>query len=121
MIQSLLVLNIDGYNPKPWHGTLLVIAIAFVSVGFNTLLARKLPLLEIVLVVLHLLGIAIVIPQWALSPKKAGGAPFTEYYNGGGWSSKGVSAMIGMLPAANSLLGLDCSIHMGKLCPPFST
>jgi len=93
----------------------LVICIAFICITFNTVLAKKLPLIEGILVFLHLIGVVLVIPLWVLSPIRKGGSVLTEYYNGGGWSSNGVSTMIGMLPVALSLLGLDCSVHMGKL------
>ena len=114
IIQGLFVLNLPNYVPHPWHGTLLVIAIASIAICFNTILAKKLPLLEGILVILHLLGVAIVIPLWVLSPIRQGGGALTEYYNGGGWGSVGVASMVGLLPVALSLLGLDCSVHMGK-------
>jgi hypothetical protein len=114
IIQGLFVLNLPSYNFQNWHGTLLVIGIAFVCIIFNTVLAKKLPLVEGILVFLHLIGVVLVIPLWVLSPVRKGGAVLTEYYNGGGWSSNGVSTLIGMLPVVLSLLGLDCSVHMGK-------
>jgi hypothetical protein len=67
-----------------------------------------------VLVVLHLLGIVILIPLWALSPIKKGADVLTTFYNGGGYSTVGLSAMVGMFPVTTSMIGLDCSIHMGK-------
>jgi amino acid transporter len=92
----------------------LVFGIALVCITFNTVLAKKLPLVEGILVFLHLIGVVIMIPLWALSPVRKGGSVLTEYYNGGGWSSNGVSTMIGLVPVAYSILGLDCSVHMGK-------
>jgi hypothetical protein len=68
--------------------------IALIAISFNTILSKKLPFLEGVLVVLHLLGVAVVIPLWALAPKRGGGV-LTEYFNGGGWSSVGFSTMVG--------------------------
>ena len=44
-----------------------------------------------------------------------GGAVLTEYYNGGGWVSDGLSSMVGMPTVALCMLGLDCSVHMGML------
>jgi hypothetical protein len=70
-------------------------------------------MIEGLLVVLHLLGVILVIPFWVLLPIRKGGAVLTEYYDGGGWNSLGTSTMVGMLPVALSLLGLDCSVHMG--------
>jgi uncharacterized membrane protein len=110
-------LNIKDYNFQSWHGTLLVIAIALIAMCFNTLLAKRLPLLEGILVILHLLGVVVVIPLWAMGSRSSGGGVLTEYFNGGGWSTVGLSTMVGMLPVALSLLGLDCSVHMGNMSP----
>ena len=71
-------------------------------------------MVEGVLVILHLVGIVILIPVWALSPITKGGSVLTTFYNGGGYSTVGLSAMVGMFPVATSMIGLDCSIHMGK-------
>lgn len=107
-------MNIPDYNFKLWHGTLLVIGIASVAILFNTVLARRLPMIEGLLVVLHLLGVVLVIPLWILLPIRSSGSVLTEFYNGGGWNSLGTSDMVGLLPVALSLLGLDCSVHMAE-------
>lgn len=113
-IQGLIILNNADYVPKNWHGTLLTMAIAVVSILFNTVLAKRLPMVEGVLVVLHLVGVVIMVPLWVLSPISKGGAALTTYNNGGGWNSVGLSTMVGMLPIVASMMGLDCSVHMGK-------
>lgn len=107
-----MVLNVKDYVAKQWHGTLLIIAISMVGFLFNTVLAAKLPLIEGILVILHLLGILVVVPLLVLLPTRSGGSVFVDYYNGGEWKTNGVSAMVGMLPVFSSLLGLDCTIHM---------
>jgi len=114
IIQGLFVLNIPGYESKPWHGTLLVIGIATFAIIFNTLLAKKLPLIEGLLVIAHILGVVVVIPLWVLAPRSDARSVFTEFTNDGGWSTNGLSMMAGILPVALSLLGLDCSVHMGR-------
>jgi len=114
IIQGLFVLNLPNYVFHNWHGTLLVIGIAIIAITFNTILAKKLPLIESLLVILHLLGVVLVIPLWALSPLRKGGSVFTEYNNGGGWSSTGLSTIVGMLPVFLALTGLDCSVHMAE-------
>jgi hypothetical protein len=80
---------------------------------FNTILVKRLPMVEGLLVILHLVGVVIFIPLWVLSPISEGGSVLTTFYNGGGFSTIGLSAMVGMLPVVASMLGLDCSIHMG--------
>jgi amino acid transporter len=77
-------------------------------------LARKLPLIEGVLVFCHVLGVAIMIPLWVLLPHRTGGAPLTEFFNPNGWSSDGVATMVGMLSTIIALIGFDCSVHMAE-------
>jgi amino acid transporter len=115
MIQGLFVLNIETYNSKQWHGSLLTLAILLIAVVFNTLLARRLPLVEAIFVFAHIIGIFIFIPVWVLSPRREGGSPLTEFYNPGGWSSDGVATMVGTIGPIAALMGFDCSVHMGML------
>jgi len=114
MIQGLFVLNIPTYNYKQWHGSLLDLAFLLVAVVFNTILARRLPLVEGLFVFFHILGVVIFIPVWVLSPTRAGGSPLTEFFNPGGWSSTGLAAMIGMVGPITALIGFDCSVHMAE-------
>lgn len=113
LIQSLFVLNIDSYDPHPWHGTLLTIAFAIVAVIFNTILVRQLPLVEIVCMVVHVLGVVIFIPVLAMAPNRDGGSPMVDFYNQNGWVSNGLATMVATVGPAASLTGLDCSVHMG--------
>jgi len=109
------VLNIETYNYKQWHGSLLTLAILLIAVVFNTLLARRLPLVEGICVFAHIIGILIFIPVWALSPRREGGSPLTEFYNPGGWSCDGLATLIGTTGPIAALIGFDCSVHMGML------
>ncbi|KAK4976937.1 hypothetical protein LTR42_002983 [Elasticomyces elasticus] len=64
-IQGLLALNYEWYIYERWHGTLLILAMLLFSVLFNTLLAHQLPLLEYIVLAIHLLGfLCILIPLW---------------------------------------------------------
>ena len=108
------MLNIETYTFERWHGTLLTFVALVIAVIFNTLLARKLPLVEIFFVFCHIIGgVAIFIPIVCLLPKRPGGSPLVEFYNPGGWSSMGLATMVGTLSPTSSLIGFDCSVHMG--------
>lgn len=62
-IQGLITLNDASYIPKPFHSTLLAIGAVSVGCIFNTFFARKLPLVETLMLILHVLGFfAILIP-----------------------------------------------------------
>jgi len=116
MTQGLIILNYpDTYAPKQWHGTLLMFAYLAFAIVFNTFLAKRLPLLEGMFVILHVLGVLIFIPLWVLSPIQQGGSSLTEFYNPGGWSSNGVATLVGALAPVTALIGFDCSVHMGML------
>ncbi|KAI6834194.1 hypothetical protein KC332_g6070 [Hortaea werneckii] len=115
LIQALIRLNNESYVPERWHQTLLTIAVVSTSVVFNTVLAVKLPLIEGVLLCLHLCGVlVVVIPLWAMAPSKpVNTAPF-NYTNVGGWDTKGLAALIGMVTPLNVLIGYDCTVHMAE-------
>jgi amino acid transporter len=118
MIQGLITLNHPNtYVPKQWHGTLLMLAFLSVCIFFNTVLAKSLPIVERLFVVVHILGIFIFVPLWVLSPKLTGGSPLIEFYNPGGWSSNGVATLVGSLAPVTAMIGFDCSVHMGMLYP----
>lgn len=115
MIQGLISLQDPSYEPQQWHGTLLVIAVVMFCIVFNTSLAKKLPLIEGFILLLHIVGLfAIVIPLWVLAPRNTPSVAFTRFNNGGNWSSVGVAYMVGLLTALSSMMGYDCSVHMCK-------
>lgn len=115
IIQGLIALNDPSYVFERWHGTLLVIAVSAFSIIFNTFLATKLPLVEGLVLVLHILGVfIIVIPLWILAPRNNAHAAFTEFTNLGGWPTTGTSFMIGLLTSIGGISGFDCQVHMCK-------
>jgi choline transport protein len=119
-VQSLILLNHKGYDPKPWHGTLLVIAIAAICGIFNTFLARKLPLVEGTVLILHILGFfAILIPLVVLAPRSTAKEVFLTFNRGTNdpdrpWSSVGLACLVGVIGPTVSLLGSDAATHMSE-------
>lgn len=114
VIQGLIVLNSPSYVFERWHGTLLVWAIASFCVIFNTLLAKKLPAVEGLVLTIHIMGLfAIVVPLWILSPRATANEALLTFTNGGAWPTLGLSAMIGLLAPVGSMCGFDCVVHMG--------
>lgn len=68
-LTGLIILRNPDYVAEAWHGTLLAIATALAALAFNVFLARKLPLLEGILVVIHILGFfAVLVTLWVLAP-----------------------------------------------------
>lgn len=122
-VQSLVVLNYPDYDPQPWHGTLIVIAMAAFCGMFNTLLARKLPLVEGTVLILHILGFfAIIVPLVVLSPTRSTAKDVFFTFNSGNydpsgnrpWSSTAVACLVGILGPTVALLGSDAATHMSE-------
>lgn len=113
IIQALIALNDETYIPQRWHATLITIAIIAAAIIFNTFLAVQLPLIEGILLGLHICGVfAIIIPLWIMGPRAPAETALLTYVNHGGWDSMGLAALIGMVTPLNVLIGYDCSVHM---------
>ena len=105
-IQGLIALNSSTYAPQRWQGTLLVIAVASFSIIFNTVFASKLPMVEGLVLILHLFGFfAILIPLWVLAPRNSASVVFTQFSDGGGWGSNAVACLVGLLSPVFTILG----------------
>ncbi|KAI0018942.1 amino acid/polyamine transporter I [Xylariomycetidae sp. FL0641] len=114
-IQGLVVLNYPDYVAEPWHGTMLTIAVAAFAVVFNTLLARKLPLIEGIVLVIHIFGfLGILVTLWVLSPRSDAKTVFTKFNDGGHWGSAGSSTIMGITAGVLPLLGADAAVHMSE-------
>lgn len=135
IVQGLIVLNQpETYVFERWHGTLMAIAVVFISILFNTVLASRLPVLgrrqrlhrdlanmnaEGVIMVVHVLGLfAIVGAIWATALIGKASVVLFDFTNSGGWPTTGLSAMVGLLATAAPLVGYDCSVHMCKSGSP---
>ncbi|KAL8818351.1 MAG: hypothetical protein Q9223_003002 [Gallowayella weberi] len=115
IIQGLIALQDPWYEPQQWHGTLLIIAVVLFCIVFNTSLAKKLPLIEGFILLLHVIGLfAIVIPLWVLAPRNTARVALLQFSNGGNWPSMGIAYMVGLLTALSSMMGFDCSVHMSE-------
>ncbi|RMZ84563.1 hypothetical protein DV737_g1207, partial [Chaetothyriales sp. CBS 132003] len=115
IIQGLIALNVQDYVWHSWHGTLLTIAVIIFSIIFNTAFAHQLPMVEGAVLILHLAGFfAIIIPLWIMAPRGDPHTVLLDFANEGGWSSKGLSAMIGLTSPMSVLIGYDCSVHMSE-------
>ncbi|KAJ4370130.1 hypothetical protein N0V86_008866 [Didymella sp. IMI 355093] len=114
-IQGLIILNNPNYIPERWHGTLLIIAVATLSIIFNTLLARKLPLIEGTVLVLHVFGFfAVLVTMWVLAPRGPASVVFASFQDNAGWGTIGLSVLLGQLAPIFSLLGSDAATHMSE-------
>lgn len=92
-----------------------MIAVASYSIIFNTILARRLPLIEGIVLILHLFGFfAILIVLWVLAPRSKASDVFGQFQDNAGWGNVGLSCLVGMLAPIFSLLGSDAATHMSE-------
>ena len=130
MIQGLIVLGYETYNPARWHGTLLYWAVILLSVLINVLGIRVFPHLETAALILHVVSFfALLVPLVYLAPQSSPSFVFRSFENSGGWSNDGISWCIGLLTSTyamagkiksdlinmydpNNTLGFDSACHM---------
>jgi choline transport protein len=115
IIQGLVTLNNPSYEAQPWHATLIIFAVLTFCFVFNAFLASKLPLLEGIVVVIHICGFfAILIVLWVLADTTSASEVFTTFNNGGGWGTQGASCLVGILSPVFSFVGPDAATHMAE-------
>ncbi|KAL4815125.1 amino acid/polyamine transporter I [Aspergillus spinulosporus] len=115
IIQGLITIRNPDYSPENWHGTLFVFAMIFVIYIFNVYASDAMPVLNNLLMIFHVLSwCAILIVLWAMAPHRTAKSVFTEWSNQGGWSSIGLSVMIGQISAIYGSLSSDATAHMSE-------
>ncbi|KAL1652677.1 hypothetical protein SLS61_004657 [Didymella pomorum] len=114
-ISALIILWNPSYAPQPWHGMLIVWAILVVCLFFNIFCAKKLPLIEGIIVILHLAGFfAVIIPLWVMGDRSPSGAVFTAFEDNMMWGSVPLATMVGLTGAAGVFVGVEAGAHMSE-------
>lgn len=106
IIQGLIILNYPDYEPQNFHGALLAWAVIAVCIFVNTVVAGLLPVLEGLILLIHVLGfIAILITLVYLSPHSSAEDVFFRPLNEGNWPSQGLSYLIGFIGNVATFVG----------------
>ena len=72
---------------------------------FNLFLAKRLPLIEGIILFLYIIGFfAVIITLWVVAPKAPSKEVWTEFSNFGGWSSVGAACVVGQVGASSALI-----------------
>lgn len=100
------MLNYPDYGFQRWHGTLLHIAIVLVALFVNTITKPLLPVIELILLALHVVSFfALMIPLIVRAPHASAKEVFATFYNGGGWSTDGLSFFVGLTATMFAFVG----------------
>ncbi|KAK7977843.1 amino acid transporter [Apiospora saccharicola] len=121
--EALIALKVPSYRIQGWHGTLLSIAVAVFAIIFNTALARKLPLFEVLVGVPNVMGFAAFLAVlWSMAPlqhdeiddTRRKKAAWTEFQDNAGWGNMGLATLVGILGPSVTLIGADSACHLSE-------
>jgi choline transport protein len=113
--QALIKLNMPSYEIQGWHGTLLSIGVVMFSITWNTVLVRKLPLLEGVGLVFHIFGFfAFLVVLWVMGPRSDVHDTWTKFEDPSGWGNKGLATLVGILGPLITLGSADTVCHLAE-------
>ncbi|KAF2112669.1 amino acid permease 2 [Lophiotrema nucula] len=115
LIQACATVMYPDYAPTNWQGTLMVIAVTIVVWVLNIWGANLMPLFQNIMLVVHVFGfLAVIIVFWVLNPRASAKVTFTHFTNDGGWSSMGLSLMVGQISAIYACICSDAAAHMSE-------
>ncbi|KAF2828276.1 GABA-specific permease [Ophiobolus disseminans] len=114
-LQALIMLNVPSYVPQGWHGTLFTIAVTSFAIVWNTVLVKKLPLVEGIALSLHFLGFfAIIVVLWVMGPRSNVHDTWTKFEDPGGWGHNNVAVLVGIIGPTMSLSAADMAVHLAE-------
>lgn len=103
-----------SYDPKTWHTVLLLWAAIAFAAFVNTVIGRLLPRVEGIILVAHILGFfAVILPLVFSSPHQDASEVFRTFLNKGGFPTKGLSFMVGIVGTAFPFLG-ECTAWLNE-------
>lgn len=115
LIQASAIVMYPDYAPTNWQGTLMVIAVTILVWALNVFCVRSMPMFQNVMLLIHVFGfLTIIIVFWVLSPRNSAEVTFTQFTNGGGWGSMGLTLMVGQLSAIYACICSDSAAHMSE-------
>ncbi|GAT21225.1 choline transport protein [Aspergillus luchuensis] len=106
VLQSTIAMNIPSYDPKGWHITLIMWAILLICTVLNTWLGMILPVIEVLILLVHVLGFfAVLVPLVYLGPKADPRSIFTVSFDYGGWGDLTLATFIGLKGTVAAFVG----------------
>jgi choline transport protein len=109
IIQSLVSVANPNYVGTNWQGTLMVIGITIIIYLLTVWGAEAMPLFQNLMLIIHCFGfVVVIIVLLVLAPRNPASVVFTQFTNGGGWNSIGLSLMVGQISAVYALIGAFC-------------
>lgn len=99
-------MNVPEYDPKGWHVTFIMWGILLICTVLNTWLGMILPVIEVFILIVHVLGFfAVLIPLVYLGPRADPRSVFTLTFNFGGWHDITLATFVGLKGTVAAFLG----------------
>ncbi|KAK4623687.1 hypothetical protein CLAFUW4_05712 [Fulvia fulva] len=115
VIQCLAMVNYPDYAAPNWQSTMCVLAVVLISGIFNIFCSKWFPVMNNISMTFHITGfVAVVVVLWVLAPHPPAREVFIGFSDMGGWSSMGLSVMVGQISAIASLGCSDAAAHMSE-------
>ena len=106
LIQSMIEVGDEEFVFPNWQYTLISIAFLVITIGFNTVGAGALPMIETISLVGHLLCfVVIIVPLWIMCPKNSATEVFTSFVDSGGWGNVGTACLVSQVAVLYCNLG----------------
>ncbi|KAL2020056.1 hypothetical protein VTK56DRAFT_8959 [Thermocarpiscus australiensis] len=123
LLQGIIILSQgpeQTYVPQNYQTVLILWASVIFAVIMNSTTGRALARFEGLVLILHLAGFfGVLVPMVYFAPHGIVGTNdavtvFGSFLNTGGWSSQGLSFLVGFPQVATSLVGADSAVHMSE-------
>ncbi|KAM0721384.1 hypothetical protein Q7P37_002308 [Cladosporium fusiforme] len=115
VLLSMITIYHPSYQQQNWQQSLLMVGVGIIATLMNTYGAKKLPILEGIVLVVQVVGFfCIIITLWVLAPKAPASEVFGSFQNFGGWDSIGTACFVGSITATASFAGSDAAVHMAE-------
>ncbi|KAJ9669681.1 hypothetical protein H2201_000065 [Coniosporium apollinis] len=104
---------VSEFAPKRYQKFLSYIVVF--SIFFNTVLLRKLPLMEGIFLIIYVFGfVAVITVLWVMGPRGDPSIVFTKFEDNAGWGNTGLSTLVGILAPVVTLIGSDSACHLSE-------
>ncbi|KAK5137655.1 hypothetical protein LTR08_007950 [Meristemomyces frigidus] len=115
MVQGAMLLHNENFDAQPYQVWLLVLAFCFGGFLLNTVGAKHLALVEVIVAAFFVMGYAAnIIVFWVMSPKNSASEVFGTFTNGDGWSNFGYGILTAQTAALYLIIGSDGAAHMAE-------
>ncbi|PWY87966.1 choline transport protein [Aspergillus sclerotioniger CBS 115572] len=115
VLQSTIAMNIPSYQPEGWQVTLMMWAVFALCTILNTWLGIILPVIEVLILLVHVLGFfAVLIPLVYLGPKASAASVFKTSFDYGGWNDLTLATFVGLKGTVAAFVGTDGAVHMAE-------